>query len=267
MTDDSERAATVAMDVIDAVKERLIAHGVTQQEYRQAWSWVVRLAESGEVPLFLDVHFESAVERAASAGAAGSEGTVLGPFHLPDHERLAPPYRLPMRADEPGRPFLFDVRVEDVGGQPVAGVTIDVWQSDDDGLYSGFGSAGPAGNLRGVLETNVDGRARFATIRPAPYRIPNEGPTGEFLRMTGRHDWRPAHFHFLIAKDGYDSLVTQIYFAGDEIIDGRGDVVDAVKESLIIEVGTDADEGVASAYGIVAPYETGQYTFVLRPSR
>ena len=265
MTDRDERVTAVAMDVIAAVKERLVAHGVTQREYRQAWAWLVRLAESGEVPLFLDVHFEAAVERAASAGAPGSEGSVLGPFHLEGQERLTPPYRLPMRADEPGTPFLFDLRVVDLAGEPLAGVEVDVWQSAGDSLYSGFGSDAPAGNLRGILTTDADGRARFATVRPAPYQIPNAGPTGEFLRMTGRHDWRPAHFHFILEKAGHDRLITQIYFAGDPIIEGEGDVVDAVKDSLIVEVGKGDDEAVAATYGVGTPYETAEHTFVLRP--
>jgi catechol 1,2-dioxygenase len=266
VSDRNERVTTVAMDVIAAIKERLVAHGVTQQEYRQAWAWLIGLAESGEVPLFLDVHFEAAVERAAAAGRPGSEGAVLGPFHLEGQQQLSEPYRLPMRDDEPGTPFLFEAVVQDLDGAPIADVEVDVWQSAGDSLYSGFGSDAPAGNLRGLLRTGADGVARFATVRPAPYQIPNQGPTGEFLRMTGRHDWRPAHFHFILAKPGFETLITQIYFAGDPIIDGEGDVVDAVKDSLIIEVGKGEEAAVSATYGIAVPYETGAYTFVLRPA-
>jgi catechol 1,2-dioxygenase len=267
MSEENARVTKVAMDVIDAIKDRLVAHEVTQQEYRQAWAWLIDLAASGELPLFLDLHFESAVERASSAGKPGSEGSVLGPFHLEDHVELSPPYRLPMRDGEAGTPFLFTARVTDVDGSPISGARVDVWQSDADGLYSGFGSPGPAGNLRGVMATDAAGEARFASVRPAPYQVPTAGPTGAFLRMTGRHAWRPAHFHFVLQKEGYEPLITQIYFAGDEILEGDGDVVDAVKDSLVITVGEGDDAAVADTYGLSTPYSTGEYTFALRPAR
>jgi catechol 1,2-dioxygenase len=262
----NERVAKVAVDLIDTVQDRLAAHKVTHSEYRAAWEFAIRLAESGELPLFLDVFFEAAVERASFGGLPGSEGTVEGPYHLDDHQVLEAPYRMPMRPDEPGEPFLFTGKVTDLDGRPLSGVTVDAWHAGNDGTYSGFNPAAPHGNLRGIMTTDSEGTVRFASVRPAPYQIPHSGPTGEFLLKIGRHAWRPAHFHFILSKDGYEPLTTQIYFRGDDIISGQGDIVEAVKDSLIIGVGSGADPAVAATYGLPACYQTGEYAWALRPA-
>jgi catechol 1,2-dioxygenase len=265
-TEPNERVTKVALDIIETIKERLAANDVTHQEYRLAWAWLMKLAGSGEVPLFLDVHFEAAVERSTFDGLPGSSGTIQGPYHLGGHQLLERPYRMPMRDDEPGEPFVFTGRVVDLDGEPIRGVAIDAWQAGNDGTYSGFVGHAPEGNLRGIMTTDDGGEFRFGTIRPAPYQIPHDGPTGEFLAMTGRHSWRPAHFHFILSADGYQPLITQIYFAGDRILEGEGDIVGGVKDSLVIEVGTGDDPDVAASHGVAAPYQTADYLFTLRPS-
>ena len=266
MTEYNERVAKVAMDIIDTIKDRLAAHEVTHQEYRQAWAWLIGLANSGEVPLFLDAHFEAAVERITYRGKPGSEGTVQGPYHSDNHPRLVLPYKMPMRDDEAGDPFLFSGQITDLAGSPLDGVIVDAWQAGNDGTYSNFNPAVPENNLRGIMETDINGEFTFASIRPAPYPIPASGPTGEFMEMTGRHVWRPAHFHFILSKDGFEPLITQICFKGDRIIEGDGDCVDGVKDSLIIEVGEDSDAEVSTTYGLASPYQTGRYVWQLRPS-
>ena len=47
----------------------------------------------------------------------------------------------------------------------------------------------------------------------------------------GHHPWRPGHIHFMISKDGYQSLISQIYDADTKYLDNNS--VFAVKESLI----------------------------------
>lgn len=262
----NERVAKVAVDIIETIKERLVANDVSHAEYRAAWAFANRLADSGELPLFLDVFFEATVERTTFDNLPGSAGSVQGPYHLDDHPTLRPPYRMPMRPDEPGAPFLFTGRITDLDGKPLAGTTVDIWHAGNDGTYSGFNPAAPHGNLRGITQTDGEGVVRFASIRPAPYQIPHSGPTGEFLLMIGRHAWRPAHFHFMLSKAGYQPLTTQIYFRDDEIIAGQGDIVEAVKDSLLIDIGTGDDPAIAAEYGLPIPYQTGNYTWALRPA-
>lgn len=259
----NERVAAVAEDLIESAKEVLHRHDVTHSEYRAAWRWLIGLADSGEIPLFLDVFFESTVERLTNDRKPGSEGAVQGPYYKPGASRLEPPYVLPMRDDEPGEPILFTGSVTDLDGRPLPGVTVDWWQAGNDGTYSGIAEGVPEWNLRGVMETDAEGRFQVRTIRPAPYHIPDSGPTGELLGMMGRHSWRPAHFHVMLSKEGYETLVTQLYFEGDPWLE-KGDCVDAVKPSLIIDIGKSEDEQLAGSYGLRTPFLTAGYTWQLR---
>ena len=52
------------------------------------------------------------------------------------------------------------------------------------------------------------------------------------LKATRRHPYRPAHIHFMIARDGFDTLVTHLFVAGDQYLDS--DAVFGVKQSLIV---------------------------------
>ena len=56
-------------------------------------------------------------------------------------------------------------------------------------------------------------------MKPAGYPIPIDGPTGDLLRAQGRHNMRPAHLHFLASKDGFKTLVSQLYVPDDKFID------------------------------------------------
>ena len=267
--DANPRVDAVATDIIQAITDTMARHDVTHSEYRAAWMWLMQLAGSGEVPLFLDVFFESAVERLTYDDLPGSKGAVQGPYHSDAARPLSRPYVLPMREGEPGEPILFTGRVLDLDEVPVAGARVDVWHSANDGTYSGFSGDPdcPPDNLRGVLTTDDDGRFAFRSIRPAPYQIPHDGPTGEFLAMLGRHSWRPAHFHLTIDAPGHDSLTTQLYFEGDPWLE-EGDCVDAVKDELVIGLGKGEDPDAMAAYGIgSAPYLTAEYTWRLRPAR
>ncbi|GAA3742032.1 dioxygenase family protein [Salinactinospora qingdaonensis] len=266
MAEYHERVATVATDILSAIQEQLEKHNVTHSEYRVAWKWLAGLAESGELPLFLDVFFESVVERLTHDGKPGSQGTVQGPYHLPDAPLLTEePFVLPMRDDEPGEPIVFTGSVRGLDGSPLEGALIDMWQAGNDGTYSGFVGDAPPGNLRGRIRTGADGTFQVRTIRPAAYQIPAAGPTGEFLSLLGKHAWRPAHFHFIITAEGYEPLITQLYFSGDRWLDaGDGDVVGAVKDDLVIDVREGDDPELASRYGLTGPYQIAEYDFVLR---
>ncbi|TMJ34641.1 MAG: catechol 1,2-dioxygenase, partial [Alphaproteobacteria bacterium] len=46
-----------------------------------------------------------------------------------------------------------------------------------------------------------------------------DGPTGDLLRAQGRHNMRPAHLHFLASKEGFKTLISQIYVQDDKFID------------------------------------------------
>jgi protocatechuate 3,4-dioxygenase beta subunit len=69
--------------------------------------------------------------------------------------------------------------------------------------------------------------------------VPDDGPVGELLRATGRHAWRPAHFHFMISAEGYRPLTTEIFPDDDPYIDE--DAVFGVRERLAVKLVAETD--------------------------
>ncbi len=227
----TDRAADLVGGLFTRLHELIAEHGVSYDEYQAAKQWLIDVGEAGEWPLLLDVFVESAIEREAAAGRSGSEGTILGPYYLPDAPVLEAPFELPRRADERGERLAMSGQVRSVDGTPLAGAVLDVWHADADGQYSGFSEL-PAGILRGKVVSDADGRYELRTIAPAPYTIPHDGPTGRMIAACGWHPWRPAHIHLLVSAEGHETLTTQLYLAGSDYLEE--DVASAVKDSLVV---------------------------------
>lgn len=164
--------------------------------------------------------------------APATQSTVFGPFHVDG----APVRQMgeSISLDGKGDPCLFRGRVLDTDGNPVAGASVDVWSDNADGFYDvQQPDIQPPFNNRGVFLTGEDGRYAFRGVRPVSYPIPSDGPVGRMLAALGRHPWRPAHMHFLIAAPGFERLITHIFVAGDGYLDS--DAVFGVKDQLIVE--------------------------------
>ena len=162
-----------------------------------------------------------------------TENTVLGPFYRDNPPKLANGANICL--DGKGEPMLVRGRVLDGAGAPIAGATVDVWQTNDDGFYD-VQQAGlqPDYNLRGVFTTDGEGRYAFWTAKPRFYPIPDDGPVGRMLRALGRHPNRAAHLHFILTAEGFDTVVTHIFtpdcpYLGEDAVFG-------VKQSLIADV-------------------------------
>ena len=83
------------------------------------------------------------------------------------------------------------------------------------------------------MTVGEDGRYAITTVKPAPYKIPDDGPVGDLLRATGRNAWRPSHLHFIIQAEGYRSLVTEVFSSDDQYLDT--DAVFGVRDDLVME--------------------------------
>jgi catechol 1,2-dioxygenase len=229
----SPRVVELVQPLIDRIQELIREKNVSYDEWHQAIHFMMDLADSGEVPLLM-AYFEATVDEVANVASASSPTAIEGPYYVPDAPILEPPYVMPQRPDEPGEPLVFAGTVRTPDGQPIADALLDVWHADATapGSYSNIHPGQPDFNLRGKLQTDEQGRFELRTIRPAPYRIPDQGPTGRLLQALGRHSWRPAHIHVKLSADGYQPLTTQLYFQGDEFLDS--DVASAVKDDLIL---------------------------------
>jgi hydroxyquinol 1,2-dioxygenase len=169
-----------------------------------------------------------ALNNAKPAGA--TEATVLGPFHTEDAPRIE--QGADLAGDAPGEPLFVDVQVLSLDGRPIAGAEVDTWQADEEGLYDvQIPALGGHRRARGVLRSDAQGHVRFRSIAPTAYPVPTDGPVGRMLVATGRHPWRPAHVHFIVKAEGYETLVTHFFRDGDPYLDS--DVVFGVRSSLV----------------------------------
>lgn len=192
-----------------------------------------------------------------------SENTVLGPFHVEG----APEYPMGTNIclDQKGEDMVVRGRILDTAGHPIEGARIDVWQANDEGFYD-VQQKGiqPDFNLRGVFVTGADGTYWFKGVRPKYYSIPDDGPVGELLRKLGRHPFRPAHLHYIVSAEGYDTLTTHIFDPDDPYIDS--DAVFGVKKSLLAEFRKVDDPERARDVGFSGPYLDVEFDFVLARS-
>jgi len=182
-----------------------------------------------------------------------TDTTVLGPFysvHPPEHAQ-----KTDIANGAAGEPLCVDVEIKSADGKLLPNALVDVWQSDSEGFYDVQRPelAGP--RLRARFRADQNAHVRFRSIMPTAYPIPHDGPVGELLKLTGRHPWRPAHLHFLVAAPGYETLVTHLFVRGDKYLES--DAVFGVKNSLVHDFADNCDmEGVRCL----------KYTFRLKPA-
>ena len=99
------------------------------------------------------------------------------------------------------------------------GAEVDIWHSSPEGFYENQDPVQADMNLRGKFFTDNDGRISFRSVKPAGYPIPIDGPTVDLLRAQGRHNMRPAHLHVLARKDGFKTLISQLYVPDDKFLE------------------------------------------------
>ena len=187
-----------------------------------------------------------------------TEGTVLGPFHTHDAPTLASGQSI--AHDPSGAPLLVLCTLRDTKGRPIEGATIDIWETDSSGRYDVQRPGSRFVDGRAVLKTDKDGRFFFKAIVPISYPIPHDGPVGQLLKVLKRHPWRPAHMHFMFAKEGYDHLITALYLKGDPY--ESSDAVFGVKNSLVVTL-QDVTPDETEEYGVPSNCKTLKWDFVM----
>ena len=191
-------------------------------------------------------------------GQTETQANMLGPFWRDDQPASASGSSL-VRSPTPGPQLLVRVLLEDASGRPVAGAEIDVWHSSPEGLYENQDPSQAEMNLRGRFVSDAEGRFDFRSVKPAGYPIPVDGPVGELVRATRRHNFRPAHLHFMVFKSGFKTLISQVYSPDDPHIDS--DVQFGVTRALIGNyVRHDEPSG---ELGFAAPWYSLDQRFVL----
>ena len=243
---------------------------LTEAEFQAAVGYIVALGKHTN-----DTHNE-AVLMSGSLGFStliclinnGNDGqtetsqNLLGPFWRMHSPATANDGSI-VRSPTPGPALFVNAWFKDGKGKPVAGAEVDVWQSSPEGYYENQDPVQADMNLRGKFTTDRDGRIHFRSVKPAGYPIPVDGPVGELLRAQGRHNMRPAHLHVLASKDGFKTLISQVYVPDDPNIET--DVQFGVTRHLIGEY-VRHDEP-APAGDVKGPWYSLDYTFTMEPGR
>jgi protocatechuate 3,4-dioxygenase beta subunit len=211
---------------------------LSEREFQQAVRFVVAMGQKttpshNEVVLMagsLGVSSLVCLLNNGNSGQSETQANLLGPFWRDDQPLLASGDTL-VRSPTPGPGLLVNVSIQDTNGKAVAGAEIDVWHSSPEGLYENQDPDQAEMNLRGRFVSDDMGCFCFRSVKPAGYPIPVDGPVGELVRATRRHNFRPAHLHFMIHKPGFKTLISQIYVPDDEHIDS--DVQFGVTRALI----------------------------------
>lgn len=190
-----------------------------------------------------------------------TESTIFGPFYREGAQEL--PMGATISKDGQGEPVVVTGQVLSTDGTPIPGALLDVWETDENGLYEQQDPEQPDMNLRGKFRTDSEGRYSFVGIKPVSYAIPDDGPVGQLLRALGRHPFRPAHIHLLISADGFVPVTTHLFVKGDPYLDS--DAVFGTKNSLVVDfIQHDAEEEAAH-YNVTVPFYKVEYDFVLNP--
>jgi len=140
---------------------------------------------------------------------APAQGTESAPADAPSRLRLGPAAELRGSAEADaaarrGQLLLVSGTVYAADcATPLAGATLQVWQTDADGEY---GPGHGTNNLRccylqGALRTDARGRYELTTIKPGPYKGEAQPP--------------PAHIHFEVSHPDAGGLMTELLFEGD----------------------------------------------------
>jgi hydroxyquinol 1,2-dioxygenase len=193
-----------------------------------------------------------------------TEQTVFGPFHMEGAK--AEPDGADIALGVLGDPLFVTAQVTGVGGEPIAGATIDVWHADAEGFYDVQDPnwRPDVMKLRAVFTSGAEGRFSFRTIYPSAYPVPTDGPVGEMLSATNRHAMRPAHIHFMVRAAGYDPLITHVFVEGDEWL--GSDAVFGVRSSCVAKfIRHEAGETMPDGNHASETFYKLDYTFRLQP--
>jgi hydroxyquinol 1,2-dioxygenase len=259
-------------EIVQALVKHLHAFArevhLTEEEFQKGAEIVARLgqlttASHNEVVLMAGSLGFSALICLLNNGNNGQTETtanLLGPFWRMNSPRTENGGSI-VRSPTPGPALFVDAVVKDQDGKPIAGAEVDVWHSSPEGFYEQQDPTQAEMNLRGKFTTDKDGRFSFRSVKPAGYPIPVDGPVGDLIRAAGRHNYRPAHLHFLIFKDGFKTLISQIYVNDDPVLET--DVQFGVTRALIGDYVRHEDK--APAADVTGEWYSLDQTFVMEP--
>jgi protocatechuate 3,4-dioxygenase beta subunit len=231
----SPRARTLLVSLAGHLHSFVRENKVTQVEWGHAIDALTRAArftddKRNEYILFSDLLGVSSLVDMVNAAESGTPSSVLGPFHIEGAPEL--PNGGDLWRGQVGEPLVVSGKVTDDNGAPARGTVLALWQNAGNGLYAQQDKGQPPTNYHARLAVAPDGSFAFSTVRPVSYKVPDDGPAGDMLRILGREAWRPAHLHMIIHTPGHKPLITEFFPEDDEHLDG--DAVFGVRSGLVL---------------------------------
>ena len=236
----NDRLAEITRALVRHMHEFVVEVGLTREEWFRGIEELTRAGqlctdERQEFVLLSDtVGVSMLVEMINHGDAGGTEPTVFGPFHLEGAPRKEMGESIVIDVMDTDKNLVVTGAVLDLDGNPIEGAELDVWETASNGFYDVQDDAQSEMNMRGIFTTGADGRFEIHAVRPVDYTIPDDGPGGDLLFNNGRHNWRPAHFHFVVSAPGYRSVITHLFDSESNYIDS--DAVFGVRDSLVVDM-------------------------------
>ena len=241
---------------------------LTEEEFQKGTALIAKMgqmtnATHNEVVLMAGSLGFSALVCLLNNGNNGQTETtanLLGPFWRLNSPRTENGGTI-IRSSTPGPAIFVNCWVKDQNGNPIAGAEVDVWHSSPEGFYEQQDPKQADMNLRGKFTTDAQGKFWFRSVKPAGYPIPVDGPVGDLLKAGKRHNYRPAHLHFLIFKQGFKTLISQIYTPDDDRLetDAQFGVTKALIGNYVRR------DGPAPAPDVTGEWYSLDQTFVMEP--
>jgi len=243
---------------------------LTEEEFEQAVRYVTWLGQKtddkhNEVVLMSgSLGFSTLICLLNNGNKGQTETTanLLGPFWRMNSPRTENGGSI-VRSPTPGPALFVNCWLKDQSGQPIEGAEVDVWHSSPEGFYEQQDPKQAPMNLRGKFTTDAAGHFSFRSVKPAGYPIPVDGPVGDLVRAGKRHNFRPAHLHFLIFKPGFKTLISQIYVNDDDRLET--DVQFGVTRALVGDYVR--HEGAAPAADVTGEWYSLDQTFVMEAGK
>ena len=200
-------------------------NGVPPKQSEQASAIPTLLVEVGEAVQpqaateIKQIPAEQWPELACTPPEPATPPMTEGPFYktgAPERDSL-------LETGMPGTKLTLMGYVLDTDCQPVANARLDFWQADDSGVYDNQGY-----DLRGVVQTDAQGRYRIETILP------------------GLYPGRTAHIHVKVQPPEGAELTTQLFFP-----DVAGNQTDRIFSPELVTSLQDVPDGQLGTFNFI----------------
>jgi len=157
---------------------------LTHDEWRKGlefmqWAGNITTDERNEFVLLSDVLGLSSLVDMMHSEPDATNSSVLGPFHISNPPNLQ--VGGDMKRHYEGEVLVVEGHVYDKRKNPIAGATLDIWQTAPNGLYSSQDEEQDIHSFHALMTTDENGRYAFTTVKPVCYTVPSDGPVGQIL--------------------------------------------------------------------------------------